>query len=126
MGDHELNYCFNKDCESVMRPMLGITVQTVESKTVIDSKTGLLRIVETIKVVEVSSKSLADGVFKEGDIFVKVIRQSGEEINITRQYNIIDIMLGIPVGETVKFVMLRDGAQVTLSVTLTESCLTAY
>ena len=44
----------------------------------------------------------------------------------TRQYQVIDLMLDVRVGDEVVFTLLRDGNEITVSITITEDCLTAY
>ena len=49
-----------------------------------------------------------------------------DTIDITRQYHIIDLMLDVRVGDTVYLNILRGGVEMTVEMTITEDCLTAY
>mgnify|MGYP003290077030 CR=1 FL=1 len=80
---------------------------------------------ETVSVHEVRSGSLADGVLQAGDVLLSVTA-NGQTIEITRQYHVIDLMLAVREGDVVSFVLLRDGQQEEVSVTITADCLTAY
>ena len=45
---------------------------------------------------------------------------------ITRQYHIIDMMLDVRPGDTVTINIIRDGAEMSLSIDITADCLTEY
>lgn len=120
-----LDYCVGTDKTTVYRCILGITVQTNASKAIYDSKTGLVRKVETVSVATVSSGTLADGKLKVGDV-LKSITIGETTKAITRQYQIIDAMLDVRVGDTVILTVERDGVETQISLPITASCLTAY
>lgn len=122
--DNIIYYCFNTDCEDVMRPIMGITVLTIDSRAEYDGETGLLTIVETVEVQEVSSNQIGS-VFMPGDILVSV-SMNGTGKQLTRQYHVIDLMITARVGDVVEFTVLRDGVETKLQVTVTADCLTAY
>lgn len=122
--DNIIDYCMNATCESVMRPILGVTVTINDSRAVYDSETGMLSIEETVTVYTVEKGQLGS-VFQEGDVLVSVKIGDREKI-ITRQHHLIDFMVTARVGDKVEFVVLRDGVETTLTVTITESCLTKY
>ena len=90
-----------------------------------DSQTGRFEIKETVSVYEVNDNSLSDGVLKVGDVLQSVVLR--EEITeITRQHHVIDMMLDVRVGDIVTFNILRDGEEKSVSITITENCLTEY
>ena len=125
IAENIIDYCYGTDTERVQRALLGITVSTSDSKLVYDSITGLITIEETVSVYEVSSGSLADGILQADDILVSAT-VGGNTTDITRQYHIIDMMLDVRVGDVVTLKILRAGEQKTVSITITEGCLTAY
>ena len=125
IAENIIDYCYRTDTERVQRAFLGITVSALDSKAVYDSTTGLISIKETVSVYEVSSESLADGVLQAGDILVSAT-VNGNTTEITRQYHIIDMMLDVRVGDVVTLHILRAGEEKTVSITITEDCLTAY
>ena len=51
---------------------------------------------------------------------------NGETTEITRQYHIIDMMLDVRAGDVVTLKILRGGEEMTVSITITEGCLTEY
>ena len=122
--DNIIDYCFGTDCESVMRPIMGVTVTTTGSSAVYDEQTGMLSIVETVEIYEVDDTQIGS-VFQTGDVLVS-IRLNGSEKLLTRQYQVIDTMLGARVGDEVEFTVLRGGEEMMLTVTITEDCLTVY
>ena len=125
VAENILDYCFETDCESVMRAMLGVTIINKASRAVYDKETGLVRIEEAIEVYEVSSGSIANGKLEVGDILLSV-ELNGQLQMITRQHHVIDLMLHARAGDTMKITVLRDGKEKTFSVNLTEDCITAY
>ena len=74
---------------------------------------------------EINAGSLADNVLQSGDIFISATIDS-DTTYITRQYHIIDLMLDMRVDDVVTIKILRDGAEMEVSITITEDCLTAY
>ena len=125
VADNLIDHCFETEVESVMRCLLGITVGTTQLATGYDSETGMFLRTETITVQEVSAGSLADGILQAGDVLLSAA-VGNRTAEITRQYHVIDFMLNARVGDSVAFTILRDGTQMTVHLTITEDCLTAY
>ena len=125
IADNIIDYCYGTSIERVQRALLGITVSTLNSKAVFDSSTGLTTIEETVSVYEVNSGSLADGVLQADDILVSAT-VNGITTEITRQYHIIDMMIDVRVNDVITLTVLRNGEEVTVSLTITEDCLTEY
>ncbi len=125
IADNIIDYCYGKDCESVMRGLLGITVQVSNYDTYYDTETGFLVRAEEISVSEVSAGGLGEAILEAGDI-VKSITIGDKTISVTRQHHLIDAMLDVRVGDTVSLVILRDGAEMTVSTSITENSLSAY
>ena len=105
--------------------MLGITVSTSDSKAVYDTESGKIAISEKVSVYEITAGSLADGSLEEGDVLVSVI-SNGETMQLSRQHHVIDLMISARVGDVLTFNIIRAGTEMTVSVTVTEDCLTAY
>ena len=125
IAENIIDYCYEKDTQRVQRALIGITVSTSDSKSVYNSTTGLISIEETVSVYEVTSGSLADGVLKSGDVLVSAT-VNDNTTEITRQHHVIDMMLDVRVGDVVTFNILRDGEEKSVSITITEGCLTEY
>ena len=125
IADNIIDYCFNKDCETVMRGLLGVTVVTASVYTEYDVESGVMKKYESIKINSVNKGGLADGILEAGDI-VKTLKIGEKEIEITRQYHLIDAMLDVRVGDKITLEIERNGEPKTVTTTITESCLSAY
>lgn len=123
VADNIITNCYNTSKTKVQRALIGVTVIATDSKAVYDTESGKVSIVEEITVNEVSYGSLSYGKLESGDVFVTA--KLGEtEIAITRQHQIIDLLLRAKVGDTVEFTVLRDGTPSTVSMTVTISAIT--
>lgn len=100
-------------------------IVSVDSEYITMTATGSFTIEETVCVYEVSSGSLADGILQAKDILVSAT-VNGNTTEITRQYHIIDMMLNVRAGDVVTLKILRDSEEMTVSITITEECMTAY
>ena len=125
IAENVIDYCYGTDTERVQRALFGITVSASDSKATYHSETGSFTIEETVCVYEVSSGSLADGILQAEDVLVSAT-VNGNTTEITRQYHIIDMMLDVRVGDVVTLKILRADEEKTVSITITEGCLTAY
>lgn len=129
VADNIIDYCNGTDVERAQRAMLGITVTSSGSKAVYDAETGYVRIEETVSVYEVSDGSLADGKLQAGDIIVSA-EVNGKTVTVTRQYHVIDLMLGVRVGDTVSIKVKRsesgETAEKTVDIVITADCITEY
>ncbi len=125
IADNIIDYCFGTDCESVMRGLLGITIQVTGYSTAYDATTGLLVRSEEISVYEVTAGGLGADILQASDI-VKSITIGERSIAVTRQHHLIDAMLDVRVGDTVTLLIVRDGQELAVSATITEDCLSAY
>ncbi len=126
IADNILHYCADGSHITVMRTMLGITVEVIDSRTVYDSENGTVEIDETIGVQSVTEGSLAHAVLKAGDIINSVKIGTADEIAVTRQYHVIDAMLDARVGDTVVFNVTRDNKELNLTIKITSECLIEY
>ena len=125
IADNIIDYCYGTDTERVQRALIGIKVNTSNSKAFYDSQTGRFEIKETVSVDEVSKGSLSDGILEVGDVLLSVT--IGENVTeIARQHHVIDMMLDVRVGDVVSFRIMRGDEEKTVSITITEDCLTAY
>ena len=125
IADNIIDYCYGKECKTVMRGILGITVVANSLSTYYDEAEGVLVRVEEIAVHDVTAGGLGSKMFQTGDI-IKSVTIGDKEIEITRQHHLIDAMLDVRVGDTVTNVIVRNGVEMTVSTVITEDCLTAY
>ena len=101
---------------AVKRALFGVTVATVDSKAVWDEERGRVKIVETLQISDVSKGSIAYGKFKVGD-YVLSVTIGGETTVVERSFHMIDRMLSVRFGDTVKVKVKRGGVEVELSFT---------
>jgi serine protease Do len=113
------------DHDTLQRAMLGVTVQSIDSKAVYDSESGRTTILEKVSISQISSGSIAEGVLAEGDI-LKTISIGDREKQIKRRFNLIDFMLTARVGDTVDLKIERNGEEMTVSFVITEDCIVSY
>lgn len=125
VANNIIDNCFEKDCSTLQRCLLGITIRTEKSSAVYDESTGLVRIVESIGVVEVSKGSIAYGIVEADDILVSATL-NGITKEITRQFHVIDLMINARPGDTMNLTVMRGDETVTLSIQITEDCVTSY
>ena len=125
IADNIIDYCYQKDCESVMRGLLGVTITTTAYSTVYDTESGMLVRSEEISVHEVTAGGLAENILKAGDV-VKSITIGERTVTVSRQHHLIDAMLDVRIGDKVSMVIVRGGTEMTVTTTITEDCLAAY
>ncbi len=124
VADNIIDYCYGNDCESVMRCLLGITIEVSDYDTYFDTQSGLLVRTEEITVHEVTAGGLGESILKAGDI-VKSITIGDKTVSVTRQHHLIDAMLDVRVDDTVTIVIIRDGEEISVSTVITADSLSA-
>ena len=105
----------------VKRAMLGISVQTIESKAVINEN-GKLVITEKCQVAEPLKKGVAAyGLLKEGDILksITLFDAKGTVVNtlaITRLHQVGDLLLDARLNYKAKLTVERKGVETTMEI----------
>lgn len=115
--------CYGKENESVIKPLLGITI-TINSTKAVTNADGRVVIEQEVYVTEVSSSGIANGVFEANDIIKSVRINDGKAVTVTRQFHVIDQMLNARIGDTVYTVVERNGVEMTLETVITASSMT--
>ncbi|MBE7080545.1 MAG: trypsin-like serine protease [Clostridiales bacterium] len=94
---------------------LGIMVQVVKSNAYYDEN-GRLRIAEEFEVVSVTANAAGKDL-KTGDRIKAISINDGEWVNFTRQYQLIDQLLCVRKGDTVKLKIINsNGIEETISI----------
>lgn len=124
VADNIIYYCYEKECESMQRALLGVTVGVGDSNAYL-TEDGHVKVKERVFVSEVSSDGIASEVLKEQDILISA-KINDKEIEITRQHQIIDFILNARVGDTVFITVERNLERITLELLITEDALTEY
>jgi len=125
VSDNVLYYCNGQDKTSVQKCILGVTLTPAELYTAYDTETGKIHKHEKIKVTEIIAGSIADGVFRVGDI-INSITIDGAKHDVTRMFHLIDPMLNARVGSRIVVNLQRDGDNIELTVNVTADTLTEY
>lgn len=123
IADNILYYCDGTEKESVYRCLLGITVEAGSSDAAYDTETGKVHIVEEVRVKEITSGSLADGILQAGDVITS-IKVGESSYEVSRIYHVVDIMLNARVGDTVTISVKRNELPAELTITVTDAALT--
>ena len=118
-----IDNCYGNSNESVKKPMLGITITINETKAVTNAD-GRVVIEQVVYVSDVSASGIAYGIFKENDVIKSVRIGDGNEVTVTRQFHVIDLMLHARVGDTIYTTVERNGVEMTLEVVITAGCIT--
>lgn len=117
----------------VRKCMLGITISSRQSTTVLDEQ-GKIKIKETVMINDVLEDGLAAGKLQAGDVLVSFkIHHTGDaegvftEYEVSRSFIIVDLMLTMRVGDTLKVVYDRTTDGVTTreeaEFVMTEECI---
>ena len=130
-ADNIIDNCYEKDANTVKRALLGISVSISESSSVFDTETGKISIKETVYVVEANSNNLFGTEIKANDVIKSIKLDRLDGITVTRQFHVIDYLLQARLGDTGVLVVERENEsgemeEVSLSFTITESCIANY
>jgi serine protease Do len=121
VADNIIDNCDGQTSVNVKKCLLGVTVEMVESKAVYDEKTGLTKIVEVSRIKEINSTSILKDQIQLDDVLKKIKIGDNDEIEITRQFIVIDAMLTARVGDTIALTVERDGEEIVLTTVASET-----
>ncbi len=124
VADNIIDYCAESSTQKTPRkPLIGVTLGITSSSAEYDESTGKIILTETVGISSVTAGSLADGKLSVGDILISATL-GDKTVSVTRQFNLIDLMLEGRAGDTLTLLVERDGDEVTVDITLTAGCLT--
>lgn len=123
-ADNILDNCDGKENTKIVKCLVGITVQPTDSYAKYDPETGNITLYDTVTIQEVTESSLVKGIFRAGDVLLRIKLGDRDEIEIVRQYQLIDLMLTARVGDTVTLTVLRDGEEISHTAVFTEKNVT--
>ena len=118
-----IEYCLGTSDTTFKKPLIGVQVKSNSSSAVLDSETGLLKIVEEVEIAAITSGSKADGKLKVGDKIISVA-VNGVEKKVTRSFVLIDTVMGAKAGDTVTTKVMRGGETLSVDIVITSDCLT--
>lgn len=120
VADNIIDNCDGTSCKTVQRASIGVTVTPIDAKAEFDTVTGKTTKRESSKIQKITQGSLADGKLLIGDILVSAAINGATKL-ITRNHHLIDTMLDLRAGDTLVLNILRDGAEVTVSILISAS-----
>ncbi|MBO4572203.1 MAG: serine protease [Clostridia bacterium] len=118
-----INYCLGKSETSFYRAYFGVITTIVSTEGRYNATRKCAETVETVAVESVSNGTLAYGKLMAGDRLVSV-KYAGKTKQITRSYQLIDVILSLNVNDEVIFTVVRNGVTKDVSITVTQSCMT--
>ena len=98
---------------------LGVMVSITDTESYFDED-GALRIREEITVAQMAASGAATSVLAVGDVLKGIQVRDGEWVTFTRQYQLLDQLLTVRKGDSVKLKILRDGTEMTVDVTFSQ------
>lgn len=115
----------------VKRALVGISLKSVYSRAVYNSKSGKTKIVESVAIDSITAGSLAESSTLEANqVITKIVINAGtdnaKEIIVERIFDIVDSSLSLVVGDTITF-YANDSTGNPLeevTITITEDALT--
>ena len=114
-----IDNCNGDDKTQVQRPLLGVTIVASSFGVIIDPETGDIVQAQIVTVDSINDGSAASSVLKAGDI-INSVTVDGVKYEITRTYQLPDIMLSARVGSTVVMNITRGEQTLdTAAITVT-------
>ena len=101
--------------DSVKRLLLGIEVEVKSAGVNYDEETGKVLKYEEVIVGKITKGAAADGKLAVNDVIKKVVID-GKEYEITRTYNVVDVMLTARKTSSVVFVVERAGSEMEIAI----------
>lgn len=122
VADNIIYYCDGKPCEKVKKSVLDIEVGVAASRTEYDEQTAKITKFETVAITDVAATGAAYGKLQVGDV-VNTLTVGGIKYEITRSFQIIDLMINARAGDSVTFGIIRAGESIDVSIQITENML---
>ena len=122
IADYAIAHCDGEDNRYIKKLYLGISGVINSSKSVYDSASKTVKVIEEIAVGEVADGSVVSGLLQEGDV-LKAVEFDGKKYEITRSYSLPDSLWNAKTGVTtsLKFYITRGGEDMTVDVAVTEN-----
>lgn len=101
---------------TVKKVIVGVTVSSANSKYVYDEATGRGKIVEDVVIASVTQNSIAHALgLQQGDVIEK-LTINGVSYNVSRYFDIGDILYTVRAGDEISFEFKRDNVTVLSTV----------
>lgn len=109
LAESIIYYCTGEESLNVrkaQKPILGITVEAVNSRACIDAETHKVRVLEDVSIQSINENSLVNGVLKVGDL-IKSFTYNGTTFVVNRKHILADILLSMRKGDTFEMCIAR-------------------
>lgn len=103
----------NEDTQNAYKIVLGVTVQTSNSKYVYDANSGYGKVCETVTVSDITSGSIADTLGLEINDVIKSIYINTTEYAINQDFDISDAILQIRPNDNISIKYTRNDVEAT-------------
>ena len=110
--------------DSVNRLLIGVEVEVKSAGVTYDQTTGKVYKYEEVIVSKITSGAACDGKLVAGDV-IKSVTIDGVKYEITRTFNVIDVMLTARRDSSVVFSVERDGVALDVSIDMSSIPYTA-
>lgn len=111
IADGVIYYSQVSGAKATKKALIGVQSQSVNSRYIYDASTGSGTIHEDVKITSVSSGSIAEALgIKVGDVLTSVTL-NGVKSEISRQFQISDLLLTAREGSSIKLGYTRGGEQ---------------
>lgn len=111
--------------KKIKKCVLGLQIQMLTSDAPYDEVTGITTITQVVSIANpVEESSLVYGILQQDDIFVEATL-GAKTITINNIYILADLLLNARIGDTLEFIITREGNNITKSVVINENCLTS-
>lgn len=109
IADGVMYYHAKNGIKYTNRTLLGVTSQSENSRYVYDEATGGGHIVENVVIKTVNSGSLAEAMGLRVEDIITAVTFKGKTYEISRQYQIADLLLNVRASDTIKISYTRGG-----------------
>ena len=111
-----IDNCNGSTSTFVVKCLMGITITPKSTKGVYDTELGVMKIIEEVKIVEVTTTSIAYGMLQAEDILVSLTLR-GKTYEVTRNFIPVDVCLNARAGDTIEVTVLRNEKPMTFTFT---------
>lgn len=122
VADNIITHCEGVENEEIKVCVLGIETSIFSSEAELNTQTNQISVVQKINVKTISESSVVNGILLVDDILDAVIINS-VNYEITRYFTLKDLMLTARSGDSIQFIITRNGQQITtVELVLPLSC----
>lgn len=124
-ADNIIDNCYQKDCSSLMRASLGVSLSVSENRAAINTDTGFITLIEKVTISDVDNGGVAYGLLSVGDELISA--KLGEEvISISKRYKLIDLMLKARPDDVISLTIERNSKIQTVEIKISENAFMAF